>query len=326
MLNRRPTLRDLFADDPMARIVSPSAPADADLGAELTEAPPPAEDAPLAEGGTFDAKPVPVLEPGFTHFVDGAQRSWRAMFHGMYPVTLAHTSAALLRRMDRQVEPPSASNYRGGLEAYVPAVEGLAEKLRQIAPTASIPVAEDDTGLAIALRMKKEIEAKRKEREMELCEGFRDGRLLVDGGLGEVMERVDEETELVGLVKSHQRQYFKSRDRQLTILNLKEGERTAMFVRESTGRQGKACYSFYLKLREGQGQGPLFGLARVEVPATERNLRQADAIAGWILAERAPLSLPDPRFHVLLYPIHLVEEHLKARQPSEAAIRGLLGI
>jgi hypothetical protein len=70
----------------------------------------------------------------------------------------------------------------------------------------------------------------------------------------------------------------------------------------------------------------MFGLARAEMPAEGRYLEMADEIAGWILTERCPLSLPDPRFDVLLYPIHLVELHLKARQPSDAAIGGLVGL
>jgi hypothetical protein len=36
-----------------------------------------------------------------------------------------------------------------------------------------------------------------------------------------------------------------------------------------------------------------------------------DEISGWILAERAPLAKPDPRWPAMIYPIHYVEKVLK---------------
>jgi hypothetical protein len=320
---RRLTFRDAFASDPWARSVTPSP---AESVVEQVEEPPAPIDAPLVEGSEFISKTVANVEPGFTHFLDGAQRSWRAMYHGLLPVTLSHTSAALLRRTDCRLEAPSEESYRGALEAFVPDVGTLSSEVGEILATVPIPVSEEDTGVSVALKTRKSVEERRKARELELVANFTDGRLLVDGGLGEALGCLSEGQDVFGLVKSHQRQYFKSSARQEVILNLKPGERTVAFLRAASPRQGRACYSFYLKMRDQRGEGPMFGLVRIEVPATDVHLAQLDAIAGWVLAERAPVSLPDPRFHVLVYPIHLVEEHLKARQPSEASIRALLGI
>jgi hypothetical protein len=48
------------------------------------------------------------------------------------------------------------------------------------------------------------------------------------------------------------------------------------------------------------------------VPAT------ADTLSRRLLAERAPLSTPDPRWDRLLYGIHSVEQYLHARQGALA--------
>lgn len=169
------------------------------------------------------------------------------------------------------------------------------------------------------------IEKRRVAHENELALTFQDGVLMIDGGIGEVLQSLADCT-IVGLVKSHQRQYFRSVQRRNMVLNMRAGQRSSVFLRRASHKQGDKAYSFYLKLRDGANEPPMFGLARIELPAQPRYLDMADEIAGWVLVERTPLSLPDPRFHVLPYPIHLVEEHLKARQPSAAAIRGMIGI
>jgi hypothetical protein len=108
-------------------------------------------------------------------------------------------------------------------------------------------------------------------------------------------------------------------------LDLKPGQRTPVFLRERNQQQGKEANSFYLRLFDCSGQSPLFGLIRVEMPSSSTLLARVDEICGWLLAERDPLSLPDSRYDRMLYPIRLVEQHLKARQPSDAAIRAILG-
>jgi len=45
-------------------------------------------------------------------------------------------------------------------------------------------------------------------------------------------------------------------------------------------------------------------------------LAVADELSRWLLAETAPLALPDPRWHVLLYPIRDCEQFLRARMPT----------
>jgi hypothetical protein len=44
----------------------------------------------------------------------------------------------------------------------------------------------------------------------------------------------------------------------------------------------------------------------------------ADLVSRRLLAERAPLSTPDPRWDRLLYGIHSVEQYLRARAGANA--------
>ena len=288
----------------------------------------PAEDAQVVEDEEFRVHDVPdAARSGFTHFLDGAQRHWRAGYLGVLPIRLAHVSAALLERSDRELSAPTTDTYRGTLDFFLP--EGdveLESKLRQEGfGVKTVPALEEESALAIQLKIVKKIEDRRKYHELDLASKFSEGRLLIDGGIGEVMAHLDGPF-VVGLIKSHQKQYFRSRERHRIMLEMKAGQRTSVFLRKGTERQGKNAYSFYLKLREGEHEPPLFGLARVEMPEKQEYLEMADEIAGWILHERCPLSLPDRRFDVLIYPIHLVEEHLKARQPSQSMIRGIIGL
>jgi hypothetical protein len=61
------------------------------------------------------------------------------------------------------------------------------------------------------------------------------------------------------------------------------------------------------------------GLVRVEVartPELEASVgaitRRADEVSQWILAERAPLALPDARWDRMVYGIRDCEEYLRA--------------
>ncbi len=49
---------------------------------------------------------------------------------------------------------------------------------------------------------------------------------------------------------------------------------------------------------------------RVEAPR-DTPPETVDEITRWVLAERAPLAKPDPRWPAMIYPIHYVEKLLK---------------
>ncbi|MEA2553874.1 MAG: hypothetical protein QOJ65_2050 [Fimbriimonadaceae bacterium] len=319
------TLRDHLAGVPDARVVAPGR-RDEELGQfGISPEESVAYDAELVEDRPFTAIPVSSNgDSGFTHFLDGAQKSKIVGYAGFAPLMLAHTSAGIFERRDREIVPPDTSFYSGELELVVPESGGVPPLpgLGYI----TVGIGLQDTEIVAKDRMMNAISARRDERETEIARGYKDGRLLIDGGIGKVLERVTRDVWLVGVVKSHQRQYFASRDRRRVVQDLKPGERTPAFLRERNQKQGKEAYSFYLRLFDSDGQSPLFGLIRVEIPASQEMLGQVDEISGWMMAERSPLSLPDARYDRMIYPIRLVEQHLKARQPSDASLRAILGI
>lgn len=165
------------------------------------------------------------------------------------------------------------------------------------------------------------------ERQLaaEWCRSEREW-LWIDGGIsGNVA--VDETACAFGVVKSHTTLYGDG-PAVRAVLGLRTGERSALFL--AGHRPRRAVASWYLRLRESADGDPLHGLVRVELappaaisdaianerePAQEplRALsQQAATLSGWILAERAPVSRPDPRWDTLTYGVHACEEFLKA--------------
>lgn len=324
-----PTLRELFAQIPGGRVVVPASSEESTFDWQ-TSGESSAIDAKLLEDGDFRAIPVPALGvSGFTDFLDGTQKSWRVAYLGLLPASLAWISAGRLRRVDREILAPAPDEVFTRLMLVVPAGASLPFDLGNGIDLVSVmpDPSKGPAGFGDALRQT--IERQRTEAEVSLAaswEGNGGQWLMVDGGIGEFVQRSAVGAQLVGVVKSHQRQYVASQDRVEVLLSLKAGERTTAFLRPATSVQGAEAISFYMKLQDRSHEGPFFGLIRVELPNRPEMAEVLDTVAGWLLAERAPLSLPDSRFDRLLYPIHLVEEHLKARRPSDAWVRGILGI
>lgn len=321
-------MRQAFAGDALARVVPPGKWREDDFGAfstqpDLTKA----EEAEVVEGSTFEVFDVPVAESSkLTHFLDGAERRWRAGYYGMHPILLAHTSAALLKREGRKMEAPTPNRYFGAeLVAYSP--EPCARQVHDAGlKVRVVPVEEGDTPALIEQKAKEWIQRERENHEVALAKGFEnEGWLLIDGGIGRGLEANRDLKQVVGIVKTHTRQYFSKPDSVSKVLGMRAGQRTSLFKRKHDSKQGAEVLSCYMKLRESERYGPLFGLVRVEIPELDALRERIDEICGWLMVERAPLSMPDPRYDRLLYPIRLVEAHLKARQPSDAAIAGIIG-
>ncbi len=327
-----PTLREVIGDNPRFRILSPFArTGDDDFAAfagrtqEST-----CLDAENVEGTEFRLIDVPALnDSGFTHFLDGSQKSKKVLSDGFFPIYVSHTSAAVLARVDREIQPPDEGLYFADFRAYAPdsSAEFLARWLPLICP---IKTTEDDTEATVKEQINKAIGDQRESLEIRAAEGFLNGArssdfLLVDGGIGRILQLDAPKANLAGVIKSHAKQYFKSRSSVEAMCVIKVGQRSNVFKREEDKVQGEMVYSFYLKLRESPSENPMFGVIRVEMAAVTESIERADVIAGWLMHERDPLSLPDFRHDRLLYPIRLVEMQLKARQPSDAAIAARIG-
>ena len=75
--------------------------------------------------------------------------------------------------------------------------------------------------------------------------------------------------------------------------------------------------SWYLRLRDPAGHDPMWGLVRVEtadmpVASSAEITARADQLSRWILAEVAPLALPDGRWDKMVYGVRDCEEFLRA--------------
>jgi hypothetical protein len=100
------------------------------------------------------------------------------------------------------------------------------------------------------------------------------------------------------------------------VLALGTGERSTAF-RVSVGRRAPVA-SWYLRLRDPAGRDPMWGLVRLEgaLPdaseSPDATTRRFDAASRAVLAEAAPLALPDGRWDKMVYPIRDCEQFLKA--------------
>ena len=96
------------------------------------------------------------------------------------------------------------------------------------------------------------------------------------------------------------------------VLRLGRAERTSVFLIEPARRTAVA--SWYLRMRDPAGRDPMFALVRVEVarePAEDITAR-ADEVSRWLLAETAPLAMPDARWDRMVYGVRDSEEFLRA--------------
>ena len=53
-------------------------------------------------------------------------------------------------------------------------------------------------------------------------------------------------------------------------------------------------------------------MLRVEIAVSDRITERADEVSRWLLAERAPLALPDGRWDRMSYGVRGCEEYLRA--------------
>ena len=318
------TLRKIASEIPAFRVFQPGA----YRGEEAVRYAPEdvaAEDPPLVEPGEMRAIAVPSSGgTGFTHFMDGAQKSVAVADQLGFPIYLAHTSAAIVERVERGMVAPTTDWRMEKLALYMPGfVEGraaIAAAFDVVAftcdPEAPIEKVRND--------LVKRISEDRNDQEKELLQRFDHGVLLTDGNLTNAKRQDGSYKFVVGVVKSHATQHFRSRERALTVLGLRAGERTPAFKPKVSKNQADV-YSFYLRLQARPDKSSLYGLVRVELPPETEYLNRSDEIAGWLLHERMPTSLPDPRHDKLLYPIHWIEEYLRALQPTDGRIAQLLG-
>jgi hypothetical protein len=265
------------------------------------------EDRPI--GGTPVGPPEPW--PGPVAFLDGTQRYEVMAYAGSSPVVVAEIGAAVLERRERRLHAAAACHRR--LVIARPAVlEDLADA---IAGHEVIPLPADtpphpvqDFQLA-----RREVDRARGRLEVEVGNRFRAGSdawLIVDGALSESPQWAAD-LRMLGVSKSHATLPFDGSDLE-AYLRLPAGFRSPVF--EPPGNEVAPVYSWALRLWPWEGKDLLHGLIRIEAAAQLPTLAEADQISRWLLAERAPVSTPDPRWDRLLYGIRAVEEYLRASE------------
>jgi hypothetical protein len=242
-------------------------------------------------------------------FLDGIQRYEVMAYAGASPVVVAEIAAAVLERRERQLHQAEVARRRlviarpRVLEQLGDAIEGHAA------------IALTDEGPAHPVHdfqlARREVDAARGRLEVELGHRYRatsTAWLIVDGSLSESPRWAADER-MIGVAKSHATLPFSDSDLE-QYLRLPAGSRSPVF--QPAGSEIAPVYSWALRLWPWEGKDLLHGLIRVEAAPTLDTLAQADQLSRWLLAERAPVSTPDPRWDRLLYGIRAVEEYLRA--------------
>ena len=289
------------------------------------------ERADLVEGNELQTHPIPEPRiPNPVSFLNGMERWSVVAYDGVAQIVNAYVAAAVCRRDDRGVLHATLERSRAFAIAPVgrlsPALRAL---LEQGAPDIE-PV--DDALVGQPTRYLEQVESTvrraRAHLERELAEAATaalgaDEWLVLDGLLSR-SPAVARHPRALGVIKSHGAQFLEGRGLE-RALTLPAGYRTSVFAVRG-GHTRTEVYSWYLRLWPWEGNDLLYGLLRVEARADRETVTRASAVSGWLWAERAPLATPATRWDRLLYPLHHVEEYLKARAPRSLAARSRLPV
>jgi hypothetical protein len=290
--------------------------------------------APPIEGRALRARRVPpagAAEPplAFTAFLDGTQSSHVVRYHDGLPVVRG-TVAAVVRVRRQRLMATWARGPRVERRVYAPC-RYLPAAVCDALHALGVPVVDttqpDASGaeppshpLALLDRAVHFVQADRERAERELAEEWcrrqhaEGGLLCVDGSI-QGSDLVAGASCVLGVVKSHRTLYAEG-DAMRLVLALGPGQRSTAF-RVSVGRRAPVA-SWYLRLRDPAGHDPMWGLVRVEAAlpdaaeAPGAATARFDAASRAVLAEAAPLALPDGRWDKMVYPIRDCEQFLKA--------------
>jgi hypothetical protein len=262
---------------------------------------------------------------GFDAFLDGIQRSTVVDYAGTIPIVGGQISAVIRKRVNRRMTTWD-NGYVSDSRLYAPLQLLGPDTLRNIDAAGielrdTLPPNEETSGHPLEL-LRAAVDAVKRDRE-RLEQGLAESwvaamnlPLFVDGLLP-AGPNASQSPLCVGVVKSHHTIYTPG-DSLPTILGMTEAHRSSVFLVERAW--GPKVLSWYLRLREPPSQDPFLGLVRVEVaPIAEAEstpaevTRRADEVSQWILAESAPLALPDERWDRMMYGIRDCEEYLRAR-------------
>jgi hypothetical protein len=270
-----------------------------------------------------------------SYFMDGIQRSWMLYYQNFTPVYYGYVAGVIRQRQEKIL---STWKYDLDEAIYLPFNDFDPDELEQLKlnqftlrdsssynsnpgdvdseisaadPTLTKqPMAQRESAVKAITKQRERLEATL--AKSWILENRNSSTWLVMDGSISISQITSEQKNIVGLIKSHNTQYFPFPDQEV-IFNLKFGERSSLF--QPKGRY-PVC-SWYLRVRDNTNQDLYFGLIRVEVSLKVQHL--ANQISQWILTERRPLALPDSRWDKMIYPIRDCEQLLRSREPSRAS-------
>lgn len=286
------------------------------------------------------------------YFLDGVQSAREIGRIGMAPVIVATVAAAIINRCDRRfsrmplesppvvvqavILPRSAGDAQVETFWELLLAAGFSELGPDEVPASPHLVLDsaeymEDADLSdyVGMRERSRVRVRALRERLEggmLREWEGDDRTLADSEAwiavdGQLRDIRESNRRAIGLIKSVARPEFVGKDVGM-LLDLEPGMRTTSFVPDWQLRRGLADQrtSWYLRMWPPQrGADALGSLMRIEAPR-DTEPEQVDEISRWVLAERAPLAKPDPRWPAMIYPIHYVEKILKPLvQGSERA-------
>jgi hypothetical protein len=289
------------------------------------------ERADLVEGNELQTHPIPEPQiPNPVSFLNGIERWGVRAYDGVIPIVEAYIAAAVRRRDDRGVLHTTSQQSR---TFAVAPVERMSAELRQLLEESApdlVPIDGEFVGQPARYLEQVETTVRRArahlERELaEACLGRlgSDEWLILDGLLSR-SPSVARHPRALGVIKSHGAQFLEGRGLE-RALTLPAGHRTSVFAVRG-GHTRTEVYSWYLRLWPWEGNDLLYGLLRIEARAHADTIARASELSGWLWAERAPLATPATRWDRLLYPLHQVEEYLKALAPRSPAARSRLPV
>jgi len=278
-------------------------------------------EAEIVEGdGSFTTRPVgSPLESRFEFFLDGIEHTRICGYLGVVPIVHGYVAAAIRQRSQREFTTWAVveEEILAFPHALLPPERFIELGLPQAALIDSGAGAADLHPIRLAEMGRSAVKLHRSVIERRLArrwatESPGTGWLLVDGPLA-IDPGLLRSGRAAGLVKSHRTQFLPPAAME-AVLRMGAGYRSAIFepLRPEVGE----VYSWYLRLRPAGGHDIYWALARIEGRAGPGTIAVADELSRWLLAETAPLALPDPRWHVLLYPIRDCEQFLRARMPT----------
>ena len=259
------------------------------------------------------------LESGFLGFLDGAQDVRIVNHSDGIPIVWATVSAAVRVRHNRKLtawlkRPPAVSRRYYLPLRYLDDVNPILRDDPRVVDTArpdSAGAIPSRHPAALLDRAIQKVQVDREYLEQQLAEAWcveEASPLYVDGSI--TANAVASGSPLtIGVVKSH-RTLYADGDAFRVVVGLQAGERTSVFRVAPRGRNAVA--SWYVRVRGASGRDALFGLVRVEAAESDDLTARADEISRWIIAEGAPLALPDGRWDKMSYGIRDTEEFLRA--------------